>query len=409
MAGFRGILRFGGALTAGLACLVVAGCLSREAADPMRLVVSDRPAPIAADAWPARDGDAMTPIVAATSGKVTLLRKTVVREDSSLVPFEIRSSYPVIAGRRAGLGAVFELGKTGPGAGPDDPHLLVFMSKQDASPSEPGVIRGTAFKVLQPLAGPPKGIVVHFNGLGGVEYEEPVALALRQHGYLVLQGEYPWDRWQTTEIDLDTEAELEAVAQRLATMVDDCQAEMAYAVEAVVEHVWHSRADLRAKPVVVLGFSAGSLVGPTVGARLGEKLAAAVLIGSGCNIMHIVQTSDLTNGGLSIQKSGRPVTGAMAGLLAGRYLAKTRLDPYHTAAHLCRTPVLLVHASSDTIVPVEAGEDLFERLCRPDRWTISGGHRTLFMQVSGLGDPIADWVDAAVARWTTRRPERAER
>lgn len=402
-------------MLAALGCAVhLSGCISHEPASPGRLLTSDRTVQLPDSAWPARERDGLPQMLAAVPREAPVIRCTVVREKVRLIPVEARETMTVIAKRQAGVGMVFELGPKGVESARGG--LLVFSSIGGATPPvddstpvgsapnipAPGEVHGVGFDVIEPADAPCRGVVIQLHGLGGVEYEQPVTEALSQHGYLILQAEFPWHRWRQRHIELGSEAELDAVAQELATMIDDCQAEMAYAVEGVLEHLWQTRPDLARKPVILLGFSAGSVTVPTIAARLGDRVAGVVLAGSGCNVVQIVQTSDLTDGGLRIARDGHRITGPLAGLLAGRYIGKTRLDPYHTAACLRRRPVLMIHANADTIVPSETGQELYERLDRPERLVISGGHRTLFMQVGALGERIAAWVDKAAADWSPK-------
>lgn len=396
-----------------LSASVAGGCVWEEPASPNRLLVSERAEPLPASAWPERDQRSVEAVLASIGPTARIHTRSVEREKERLVPIDETRTFEVVNKLAVGQGLILDVRP--PGVARGSPGTLVFSSVGGGMPlqddgaadagaqSEQGALSGIVFRITEPLGGVAvRGIVFHLHGLGGIEYEQSVADALLRAGFMVLQAEFPWQRWRQRRIELGTEAELEAVAGELAAMSDDCQAEMAYAAEAAVDYLWETRPALRGTPVVVTGFSAGSLTGCTIAARLGGRVAAVVLAGSGSNVAHIVQTSDLTNGGVNIARGGQRVRGSLAGLVSGRYLVKSRLDPYHTAAQLRRVPTLLIHASADDIVPADTGEELYERLGRPERWVVTGGHRTLFLRLGTLAEQIAAWVDRAVAQWAGR-------
>ncbi len=193
-------------------------------------------------------------------------------------------------------------------------------------------------------------------------------------------------------------ADLDPIASDIAKEVDEAMSGAAYAVEAVLDYVRTQRPDLPTRPLVLMGFSAGALATPTVAARLGDQVDAVVVIGGGANVLRLSQESALTDGGLRIRCGEKKIDRPTLDRLSQLYLARSRLDPYHTAPLLAArgTPVLQVHASDDTWVPASGGELLFERLGRPERLTIHADHDLLFYLLPGKAEWIADWVDRAV-------------
>jgi len=228
--------------------------------------------------------------------------------------------------------------------------------------------------------------------LGGTEYEQPVIDKLLASGFVVLSGDFPWNRWRPLSGTANTLEDVHKLSRELASITDDLLAEAAYAAEAATLYLQQTDPALAGCPVVMLGFSVGSLVTPTAAARLGARCAAMVLVASGCNLVAIAQESELTNGGISVMRVGERVKGAMSGLLYGTYLGYSKLDPWYTALACRRMPVLMVQGRSDTIVPTSRGDELFERLNAPDVLSYPGGHRMVFFALPSASGRIQQWV-----------------
>jgi predicted esterase len=172
----------------------------------------------------------------------------------------------------------------------------------------------------------------------------------------------------------------------------------------MVDMAREEHAGLENKPVVVVGFSAGAIGAPTVAARLEEQfdgkggLGGVVLVGGGVNIARIAQTSTLSDFGFGVTFQGQKLAGERLEKFSSAYLKAATLDSYHTATALRRTPALMLQADADDIVPVETGHTLYEQMGRPERWTFSGGHELLFLELGFFDTKIADWVDVHVTR-----------
>lgn len=410
--------------------LALSGCVSVQPASPLRgqtgsALGADGFVPI----WPTRDAAWAQAEAKLVGHPAVIVRSSVQRDGTTLIPTQSEDLREIVAGTTTDTGIVLEVIDPAPqtptsgddetaGSLPEPQAVLVFASRRGSADADmvtaplPGTVvkqkaPGTAAKLprvggicldVQPSLkeGPPVGIVIHLRGLAGSEYEQPVVDALRAVGYVGLATEFPWNRWRPQTLDLGTEQDVAAAAAKLAEMADDCLAEAAYAIDGAVQHLWSTRPELRGKPVVLIGCSAGSLALPAAAARLGSRTSAAVFVGSGCNIVHIAQTSELTNGGLQVLIFGKPVTGAMAGLLSGEYIRRSSLDPYHTATLLRNVPVLQIHSAGDGIIPAVLGEDLYEQLGRPERWMVRGGHRVVFLRLAGLKGDIREWVERAL-------------
>jgi pimeloyl-ACP methyl ester carboxylesterase len=160
----------------------------------------------------------------------------------------------------------------------------------------------------------------------------------------------------------------------------------------MLEMVRQDRPELRDKPVVVCGFSAGAIGAPAVAARLGDQVRGVVLVGGGVNILKIAQTSALSDFGLGVKFQGTRVKGRQLDVLSDAYLKASQLDGANTARLLRRTPALVLHATKDDIVPSGSGQELYEALGRPERWTFDLGHEMLFLTLGAYDSRLARWV-----------------
>lgn len=193
--------------------------------------------------------------------------------------------------------------------------------------------------------------------------------------------------------------DVERVAAEVAAHVDTTLAENAYAAEAVLEYLAAERPDAPQNPLVVVGMSAGSLAAPAVATRLGERVGALVLVAGGADLVAISRATSLSGAAIQIRHDEQtPASPELLDALNAAYLRKTRLDPYVLAPGLARTPVLLVLAVGDTMVPISAGETLYERLGRPDRTTFRLGfaepHHELFYFLPRHAREIVRWINS---------------
>lgn len=285
----------------------------------------------------------------------------------------------------------------------NDPEVLMMLAE------------GTRIRLIEPAKGVAcRGTVVHIAGLGSIQYEEPVLNELLARGWAVLRIATPRVWWyESSEFRIDSPSDVDPTARRIAAAFDDLLAESAYAAEAALDWLAAERPDLPQRPLAILGCSAGGLVAPAVVARMPERFDAAVLVGTGANLLRISQTSDLTDGGVKLRWGPDLPVGGLRSRLFDRYLKHSVLDPYHTARFLRDKPVLFVHAEFDSTVPAQSCHELYLRLGRPDRLTSYVGHRLLFFTLGGQARRIADWLDdrtalPSVGRTTgSRRPAAA--
>jgi predicted esterase len=201
-------------------------------------------------------------------------------------------------------------------------------------------------------------------------------------------GIYDWAEGEPTE----------SLAARIAERFDQTLAENAYAAEAALAYLAQQRPDVPQKPLVIVGFSAGAIATPTVAARLGERVDAAVLIGGGANALDIALRSELVKRSVPVERGGVSIAREELLMLRGPYLAASRLDPYHAAPLMRHAQLLMLHGLHDTWVPASSGELLYERLDRPQRLVMSGGHEFLFYFLPDKAEFIAVWLENATRR-----------
>lgn len=404
------------------------GCVARLAGEPDRLehFATYRVPP---EDWPARDTAKLDEIVRETPRQITnlVLDGTVPRDEISpdLVRAAERPQARITYNKRFGVGIIRAIRFR------DQRPTLRFVSysKLDDRPSDqraprflertrrwlerylkenvPGVkptdektlslvYEGTQLRLREPEHRRPIGLVVHMAGLGSMEYEQPVIDELLARGWAVLRIATPSVWWyESKPVVIKSADEIEPTAQRLARTLDDLVAEPAYAAEAALEYLAERRPDIPQKPLVMFGCSAGSLASPAVIARMPDKFSAAVLVGSGANLLKLSQMSDLTDGGIRLMWADGVGNASERARLYDTYLMDSHLDPYQTARTMTDKPVLMVQAALDSTVSASLGDLLWERLERPERWVFTGGHRLLFWRLGDQAKAIADWIDKA--------------
>ncbi len=277
---------------------------------------------------------------------------------------------------------------------PEDAEFLRVMSE------------GTSVRVVEPPRDREvRGTIVYMAGLGSAEYEQPLIDELIRRGWWIVKVATPRVWWyESKPWMIASRADIPQVAKKLAGVMDDLVAEPAYATEAAIAYLREHRPDIPLSPLVMVGCSAGSLAAPAVVARLPESFSAAVLVGSGANLLEISQKSDLTDGGIHLAWPDNQPVGPWRTELFHQYLTYSTLDPYHTARFLRNKPTLLVQANLDLTVPASNGWLLWERLGRPDRYVHVGEHRTLFLTLKGQSQRVADWLEAQMAKLPGHEP-----
>lgn len=268
------------------------------------------------------------------------------------------------------------------------------------------------FDFIPPEKGPSKGLVIFCPGMAGWDYQVPVVEALRARGWSVLtyiqltaKGDSdasPEERRSARELtsrELKDAGLIHQCAEAAVPVVSDFIADFAYGYEAALSYLEKDDPELRQGPTVLVACSVGAILAPTLSARLGERISAAVLIGGGANLCEILATTPAIQGYAILRLDSGYVclTPALAKRVRGEYLQQAALDPYSTAPLLASRPVLVLQAANDGIIDSEYGDLLWERLGRPERWTGNYGHLLLFYFLEDHAARIADWVEKAVA------------
>jgi len=186
-------------------------------------------------------------------------------------------------------------------------------------------------------------------------------------------------------------------------LIDDIVAQVAAAAEHVV---MGERARLIRSggdpdmPVLVVGTSLGGILAPTAAALLEDTLADAgsglrglVLLAAGGDLGGISATSPAMDLGPSIVP---PVELIAWQRLMRQAIRFSRLDPLLVAPSLRHVPTLMLHGRFDEIVPARFGEQLWQALGRPDRYSYVAGHYGLLGLLAGEADAVVRWLDRRV-------------
>lgn len=435
------VLRF---VILSLSLLTLTGCAFHSDPDPLRgaqgLIFPDLPA----DTWPARATDILVDLDSLTPDKLTLLMPVRLSHSGDHESKDCRMQATVLHHGVYGRGLLREFSDVKPetsgAAMPDDlviPTELLnglqfvsfpanwnpsreyldglkadnperykrfIMRRLGLRPEEHNswalTSRGTRMRLYEPTgkhAGNlSRGLVVSLSSLAGLEYELPTVYELTRRGWAVLVINASTARRFEEPVFLDADADPTPAAKRLARIIDNRVAEIAYAAEAGVEFVTKQHANLRAVPIVIVGFSAGALTAPATAEILRDRVAAIVLVGGGANLLDISQRSSLTNGGIEVIWRDKKSPPESVKKLNDAYVAQSKLDPYAIGPRLTGIPVLMLHGLVDDIIPTDTGDLLYERLGKPERLSYPLGHRGLFWLLPSQSGRIADWIDEAV-------------
>lgn len=390
-----------------------AGCAWRTPADPARALID--PGTLAPIDWPARrthDLDRLRDLSpAALTSTFTIEHNS---DGATQRTTNTVSHYAVTDTRIAGVGlirALAELDGAGQPVANDNRELQFISYPPGDEPAERiadgGDINQFEFifsperlEVLEPTGAARSGIAVWIQAYGQTEYEEAVIEELRSRGWMILQTSFVTflDQALQVMIERGDDEELDAAAETIASFVDHQLARAAYAAAGGVAYLRAVTPELRDRPVAVLGFSAGALATPTMLAHRPDLYDAAVITAGGANLLEIAMRSARKKGVIQLSWRDAMLERMHRDDLNARYLARTRLDPWHTALHIQRVPILQLHGAFDRVVPASAGEQLFERLGEPECWTYPGGHGLVFWMLPREARRLADWIERTVEK-----------
>jgi hypothetical protein len=266
------------------------------------------------------------------------------------------------------------------------------------APESPGVLRiqRTWFGLYDSTAqGAARGVALVMPGLFNTP--EPViehaVKTLQGRGWVVLRMMAQPSRF-TERVTFRIDAErLEPAASRIADLMQDRAAECAFAVQAAFAHVLDTNPEYAALPRVAVGMSGGAMTLPTVVCREPAKYAAVVLIAGGADFLTIAMESNyrFLVDAMTFEWAGARTPERVA-QLQRLYRETAKLDSLHTASALRGKPVLMLHGTHDGAVPAHLGDELWERLGKPERWSEEAGHEELFMRLPQKAGRICDWI-----------------
>ncbi len=297
---------------------------------------------------------------------------------------------------------------------------LFYVSRRAEYPEERIHERGpmgfiTYMIVARPDLAPggtARGVALYCTGMLGLTREEfRMAEALREDGWAILIVQPPWGVFQSGKallgeksVALDkTDGSAREAGELLATIADDGFIEWSDAVRAALEHVEESWSDVPARPRVVVASSLGAIATPGLERGLreeGEERAfdAVVLIGGGGDLMTVARRSGMFRGLRLIKGEGSSWDewdhSDAAKEATEAYVRASRLDPLSAAGEMRSTPVLMVQATLDDIVPTSTGEAMWRALGRPSRLKLVTGHVLMFTMLPGdRFERIVQWID----------------
>lgn len=252
---------------------------------------------------------------------------------------------------------------------------------------------------------PGKGVILLLPGLFGVPEKvmDIMVATMRQNGWNVVRMlAPPADLVARTDLVLDP-ANGDSPRQAASELMDRI-AETAYSSEAAMRYVLGERPELRGRPKVVLGGSAGAMALPAVMKRDPDLYDAAVIIGGGSNILDIVSRSTFTQpvDALEFDWAGEPKGETpprdVLDTFTASYLKYAPLDGANAAGAFKGKPVLMLQASADEAVPRDSGDRLWSLLGEPERWLVQGNHMTLFLSLWLYTPRMMAWLDDHVLR-----------
>lgn len=257
---------------------------------------------------------------------------------------------------------------------------------------------------VAPAERPSRGLAVVLPGMFGTPGPavEQAVHSLRAAGWSVLRLlAHPSRFTERADFVIAADADLDAWGGVIAGVLGGRAAECAFAVEETIGLLVKERPGLVDAPRLAFGLSGGAMVLPTVVARNPGAYQGAVLIAGGADFLGVVLDSSYTEwidavrvrwpAGLSEER----LRGLKRGLVRA-YRARAPLDSLYTAESLRGKPLLMLHAAEDRAVPAELGEELWQRLGRPERWVYNTGHELLFMTLPWEMPRVMGWVNQRV-------------
>jgi hypothetical protein len=332
-------------------------------------------------------------------------------------PFTVISGDPPREVGRVGHARVFHLDRADGGG---DRYLIVTTYARDRGNPQAvsvsharGVCRlgmqrhnGSTAVFRPTAAASPRGLFVYLTGIIGLTPpEETLVETFRAAGWHTLISETSFNFMRRRSVLVAAET-LDATARQLGRDTNDHLADKAYAVEAMLRVIAKDHPDLRTRPRVLAGGSAGSIAVPAVAARIGRS-AAVILIGAGGNVGRILCESSLEPVSLyQLTRDGDQtyrtrLDEATRQRMAAAIYAHTPLDPLLLAPRMRGHPILMMRGELDQMVPTATNDLLWEAMERPDRWSLPVNHLVLFGMLQFQSGTILRWTEQALAGGNT--------
>ena len=259
-----------------------------------------------------------------------------------------------------------------------------------------------------------KGTIVYLTSIALISPPEAKFLeGLRMRGWNTL-AILPSDSLYRLALPLykDPETAFELGTQFFTRQLDGHYAEQAAATSTLIEHISEKRPEIFEGKRVLMGASAGSYTLPAVAAQTGQWDAAIVIAG-GTRLLEAMEKNSMgimsalfafTDSYQSSELAEIEEAGISAfsknELVAMIAAAKdlTTLNAEALAPRLAaKTPVLMIAPSRENILPPNQPEELYEALNRPERWTYTATHGSLFYTLPTQVKRIDAWITETLA------------
>jgi len=267
--------------------------------------------------------------------------------------------------------------------------------------------RHATFFHLSPSRGKARGTLFYLTSIMRLSAPEADTLkAFRNRGWntvaILPSSSLYHHRWPTLEQGSSLTSR---EANFVAAEFDRHYAEQAAATKDVIEHIQKKLPDWMTGKRILVGGSAGSFTLPAVAAKTGPWDAAVIIAGGTSLLDAMAQGSlnllpQLTT---SMEKLEQQIHEKGPRLPSGTDYRKlleeaSRLTTLHAGALAPRlsaeTPVLMVSAAYESILPEYQSTQLYQALGRPERWTYRITHGGLFYLLPLQVNKIDRWISA---------------
>jgi len=400
-----------------LLVLMFGGCLAPHVDNTVRTTAST-PAPVDWPGWDPRSFGLGAEVY--KKGKVTRPAAVPVGKGHVITfgPDPDGSENLVVIGQRNKTSPdgikvgtfIFELSPRFSGANPFLKSSVKLTNGQGNSWSllKSSKYRSTFFRLEPTQVRPAVGTLVYLTSILLLSPpEERVLRRFRALGWNTVAA-LPSDslynsRWPFYE---EGRGSVEIGASYFADQMDKHYAEQAFATEAALTYIRKTRPSWFSGKRILMGGSAGTFTLPAVAARTGGW-DAAVLVGGGTEFLEGIGNDSL--GALrtllklidriSVEKGGELEKMRLLVPSADDYRAMlhaaatmTRLNAEELAPQLASTPVLMLDARFDKLIPPGQSERLYKALGYPERWIYPLGHSILFYNLPSQVGRLNRWI-----------------